>query len=124
MFVQQIYTNCLAHAAYYIESGNEAAVIDPLRDPAPYIKLAKERGATIGCWWLLTLMFIQLRNGLKALHKPAWALMCNSAAKMRRLSSSFQKEISKRGSHTFVGRLSMIRTSIPAITAKMTVGRM
>ena len=47
MFIQQIYTNCLAHAAYYIESGNEAAVIDPLRDPAPYIKLAKERGASI-----------------------------------------------------------------------------
>jgi glyoxylase-like metal-dependent hydrolase (beta-lactamase superfamily II)/rhodanese-related sulfurtransferase len=47
MFIQQIYTNCLAHAAYYIESGGEAAIIDPLRDPAPYIKLANERGATI-----------------------------------------------------------------------------
>ncbi len=47
MFVQQIYTNCLAHAAYYIESGNEAAVIDPLRDPEPYLKLAAERGAHI-----------------------------------------------------------------------------
>ncbi len=47
MFIQQIYTNCLAQAAYYIESGNEAVVIDPLRDPAPYIKLAADRGATI-----------------------------------------------------------------------------
>ena len=47
MFIQQIYTNCLAHAAYYIESGKEAAVIDPLRDPEPYLKLARERGATI-----------------------------------------------------------------------------
>ena len=47
MFIQQIYTNCLAHAAYYIESGNEAVVIDPLRDPAPYVKLAHDRGATI-----------------------------------------------------------------------------
>jgi hydroxyacylglutathione hydrolase len=47
MFIQQIYTNCLAHAAYYIESGKEAAVIDPLRDPAPYQKLAAERGAVI-----------------------------------------------------------------------------
>jgi glyoxylase-like metal-dependent hydrolase (beta-lactamase superfamily II)/rhodanese-related sulfurtransferase len=47
MYVQQLYTNCLAHAAYYIESGSEAAVIDPLRDPEPYIKLAKERGAFI-----------------------------------------------------------------------------
>lgn len=47
MFIKQLYTNCLAHAAYYIESGNEAAVIDPLRDPEPYLNLAKERGATI-----------------------------------------------------------------------------
>ena len=47
MFIQQIYTNCLAHAAYYIESGNEAAIIDPLRDPGPYLKLAQERGTHI-----------------------------------------------------------------------------
>ncbi len=47
MYIQQMYTNCLAHAAYYIESGNEAAVIDPLRDPEPYLQLARERGATI-----------------------------------------------------------------------------
>ncbi len=47
MFIKQMYTNCLAHAAYYIESGNEAVVIDPLRNPAPYIDLAKERGAVI-----------------------------------------------------------------------------
>jgi len=47
MFIKQIYTNCLAHAAYYIESGKEAAVIDPLRDPAPYLELANERGAKI-----------------------------------------------------------------------------
>ena len=47
MYIQQIYTNCLAHAAYYIESENEACVIDPLRDPEPYVQLAKERGTTI-----------------------------------------------------------------------------
>ena len=47
MYIQQIYTNCLAHAAYYIESGNEAAVIDPLRDPEPYLQLAHARGARI-----------------------------------------------------------------------------
>ena len=47
MFIQQIYTNCLAHAAYYIEDGGEAAVIDPLRDPEPYLKLARDRGAKI-----------------------------------------------------------------------------
>ncbi len=47
MYIEQIYTNCLAQAAYYIESGNEAVIIDPLRNPEPYITLAHKRGATI-----------------------------------------------------------------------------
>lgn len=47
MYIEQIYTGCLAEAAYYIESEKEAAIIDPLRDPAPYIELATSRGAKI-----------------------------------------------------------------------------
>jgi len=47
MFIQQLYTSCLAQAAYYIESNGEAAIIDPLRDYEAYLQLAKERGATI-----------------------------------------------------------------------------
>ncbi|TDW99516.1 MBL fold metallo-hydrolase [Dinghuibacter silviterrae] len=47
MFIQQLYTNCLSEAAYYIESNKEALVIDPLRDVEMYIHLAEERGATI-----------------------------------------------------------------------------
>lgn len=47
MFIQQLYTNCLAEAAYYIESDGEAAIIDPLRETEPYVALANDRGATI-----------------------------------------------------------------------------
>lgn len=47
MYIEQLYTNCLAEAAYYIESEGEAAIIDPLRETEPYIDLAKKRGATI-----------------------------------------------------------------------------
>lgn len=47
MNVEQIYTNCLAHGAYYIESNGEAAIIDPLREIQPYIDMAKKRGASI-----------------------------------------------------------------------------
>ena len=47
MYIQQLYTNCLSEAAYYIESNGEAAIIDPLRDIEAYIELAKERNATI-----------------------------------------------------------------------------
>jgi hydroxyacylglutathione hydrolase len=37
MQIEQIYTGCLAQGAYYIVSGNEAAIIDPLREIAPYL---------------------------------------------------------------------------------------
>lgn len=47
MYIEQLYTNCLAEAAYYIESEGEAAIIDPLRETEPYIELAEKRGAKI-----------------------------------------------------------------------------
>ena len=47
MFIKQFYTNCLSEAAYYIESEGEVAIIDPLRDTAAYLELAKERNAAI-----------------------------------------------------------------------------
>ena len=47
MYVEQIYTKCLAEAAYYIESNGEVAIIDPLREVDPYIQMANERGAKI-----------------------------------------------------------------------------
>jgi glyoxylase-like metal-dependent hydrolase (beta-lactamase superfamily II)/rhodanese-related sulfurtransferase len=47
MTVEQIYTGCLAEAAYYIESNGEAAIIDPLREVAPYIERAERDGARI-----------------------------------------------------------------------------
>jgi len=45
MKVEQIYTGCLAQGAYYIESKGEAAIIDPLREIAPYMEKAKKDGA-------------------------------------------------------------------------------
>ncbi len=47
MFIKQLYTGCLSEAAYYIESGNEAAIIDPLRDIEAYLQLASERKTSI-----------------------------------------------------------------------------
>ena len=47
MKIEQIYTGCLAEAAYYIESKGEAAIIDPLRETAPYIERAEKDGAKI-----------------------------------------------------------------------------
>ena len=47
MKVEQLYTGCLAEAAYYIESNGEAAIIDPLRESEPYLQLAKENNVKI-----------------------------------------------------------------------------
>jgi len=47
MKVEQLYTNCLAQGAYYLESNGEAAIIDPLREVEPYLQMAEERGAKI-----------------------------------------------------------------------------
>jgi len=47
MNIEQIYTGCLAEAAYYIESNGEAAIIDPLREVAPYLKKASKDNAVI-----------------------------------------------------------------------------
>ena len=47
MKVEQIYTGCLAHAAYYLESKGEAAIFDPLREVRPYLQRAEKDKAQI-----------------------------------------------------------------------------
>ena len=47
MKIEQIYTGCLAQGAYYVESGGEVAIIDPLREVQSYINKAKENKAKI-----------------------------------------------------------------------------
>ena len=47
MKLKQIYTGCIAHAAYYLESNGEVAIFDPLREVQPYIDQAKADGASI-----------------------------------------------------------------------------
>lgn len=47
MFVEQLYTNCLAQGAYMIASDGEAAIIDPLRETQPYLALAEKQGVKI-----------------------------------------------------------------------------
>lgn len=47
MEIKQLYTGCLAQGAYYIRSGNEAAIVDPLREVQQYIDLAEADGVEI-----------------------------------------------------------------------------
>ncbi len=47
MQVEQIYTGCLAQGAYYITSGGEAIIIDPLREVKPYLDRLKRDGVKL-----------------------------------------------------------------------------
>ena len=47
MYLEQIYTDCLAQASYYIESAREAIIIDPIRDTDFYVELLKKRKSNL-----------------------------------------------------------------------------
>jgi glyoxylase-like metal-dependent hydrolase (beta-lactamase superfamily II)/rhodanese-related sulfurtransferase len=47
MNFKQFYLGCLAHASYYIGSGDEAAIIDPQRDVQQYVDEAEANGQAI-----------------------------------------------------------------------------
>ena len=47
MKVEQIYTKCLSQGSYYIESNNEVAIIDPIREIESYVEKAKKSGSKI-----------------------------------------------------------------------------
>lgn len=47
MKVEQLFTGCLAEMAYYIESNGEVAIVDPLRETEPYLRMAEADGAKI-----------------------------------------------------------------------------
>lgn len=47
MMIEQIYTGCLAQGAYYILDNGEAAIIDPLREIAPYLQRIERDGVKL-----------------------------------------------------------------------------
>lgn len=47
MKIEQIYTGCLSQGAYYVTSGSEAIIIDPLREIEPYLSRSKSDGVQI-----------------------------------------------------------------------------
>ncbi len=58
MKVEQIYTKCLSQGSYYIESNNEVAIIDPIREIDTYIEKAKKINQKLNTF--LKLIFTQI----------------------------------------------------------------
>ena len=88
MKVEQIYTGCIAHAAYYLENNGEAAIFDPLREVQPYIDRAAENHATIKYVFLTHFhadfvsghLDLAKKTGAKIVYgpnaKPAYEIIC------------------------------------------------
>jgi glyoxylase-like metal-dependent hydrolase (beta-lactamase superfamily II)/rhodanese-related sulfurtransferase len=47
MVVKQFYDEALSHLSYAVASDGEAALIDPARDPAPYLEFSDDQNSTI-----------------------------------------------------------------------------
>ncbi len=72
MKVEQMFTGCLAEMAYYISDNGEAAIIDPLRETAPYLEMAAADGVKIK-WIFLTHFHADFVSGQVDLAKKTGA---------------------------------------------------
>ena len=72
MKVEQLFTGCIAEMAYYIEDNGEVAIIDPLRETEPYLKMAEADGAVIK-WIFITHFHADFVSGQVDLAKKTGA---------------------------------------------------
>ncbi len=115
MKVEQIYTNCLAEAAYYIESEGEAIVIDPMRESYPYLERAEKDGAKIK-YILETHFHADFVSGHIDLAKKSGAtIVYGPTAK-----PSYEVHIAEDGEELSVGKLKIRVLHTPGHTVEST----
>lgn len=115
MKIEQIYTGCLAEAAYYIESKGEAAIIDPLREVQPYLKKAKLAGATIK-YIFETHFHADFVSGHVDLAKQSGATIVYGPT----ATTTFESHIAKDGEEFKIGDLTLIALHTPGHTLEST----
>lgn len=115
MKVEQIYTGCLAQGAYYIESNGEAAIIDPLREIAPYMEKAKKDGARIK-YVLETHFHADFVSGHIDLAKASGATIVYGPTAV----PSFEAHISRDGEILQLGNISIEVIHTPGHTMEST----
>lgn len=115
MTIEQLYTGCLAEAAYYIESEGEAVIIDPLRETAPYVERARRDGAKIK-YILETHFHADFVSGHLDLAKATGAtIVYGPTAK-----PNFEAHIATDGEVLKVGKLSIVVLHTPGHTMEST----
>ena len=115
MEIQQLYTNCLSEAAYFISSEGEAAVIDPLRDVDTYIKMAEEKGVKIK-YIFETHFHADFVSGHIELARKTGAPIVYGPD----TEASFKIHMAKDGEEFFVGKLKIIVLHTPGHTLEST----
>ena len=111
MKVEQIYTGCLAEAAYYIESNGEAVIIDPLRETDPYIERAKADGAKIK-YVLETHFHADFVSGHLDLAKKTGATIVFGPT----AQPNFKAHVAKDGEEIIVGKVKIWALHTPGHT--------
>jgi glyoxylase-like metal-dependent hydrolase (beta-lactamase superfamily II)/rhodanese-related sulfurtransferase len=113
--IEQIYTNCLAQGAYFVESEGEAFVIDPLRETLPYIERAEERGVKIK-YIFETHFHADFVSGHLDLAKKTGATIVYGP----KAETSFEKYTAKDGEEFKIGKLTIRVLHTPGHTPEST----
>jgi len=115
MFLKQIYTSCLSEASYFIESEGEAVVIDPIRESAPYLELAKERNATIRYIFETHFHADFISGHVDLAQKSGATIVFGPGA-----STGYQSHIAKDGEEFRIGKISFRALHTPGHTPEST----
>lgn len=115
MKIEQIYTGCLAEAAYYIESEGEAAIVDPLREVATYLKKAEKAGATIKYIFETHFHADFVSGHVDLAEKSGAEIIYGPTAK-----TEFKAHIAKDGEQFKIGNLTITALHTPGHTLEST----
>ena len=115
MIVEQIYTSCLSQGSYYIESNNEVAIIDPIREIDSYLEKANKRGSKIK-YIFETHLHADFISGHITLAKKTGADIVYGP----NAETSFNKLSAKDGQEFKIGDLTIIALHTPGHTLEST----
>ena len=115
MIVEQIYTSCLSQGSYYIESNDEVAIIDPIREIDSYLEKANKRGSKIK-YIFETHLHADFISGHITLAKKTGADIVYGP----NTETSFNKLSAKDGQEFKIGDLTIIALHTPGHTLEST----
>ena len=115
MKIEQIYTGCLAEAAYYIESDGVAAIVDPLREVSPYLNKAAQNGATIKYIFETHFHADFVSGHIDLAEKSGATIVYGPTAK-----TDFSAHIAKDGEQFKIGKLILTALHTPGHTLEST----